>query len=60
MSILKEVSLYRKIKKNFQQDRISSTDCFSSRKISTKSDYFPKLFPSYKKTIVFYKTIPNK
>ena len=59
MSFLKVRNLYRKISRNFQQDQISSTKCFSTRITSTKSDPFHKLYLKKKKKI-YYKTILYK
>ena len=44
ISFLKAMNLYRKIKRYFLQDEISSTKCFSMRNISTNFDPFKKLF----------------
>ena len=54
-SFLKAVNLYWKIKRNFQQDQISSTNCFFSRNTSTKSDFFQKLFLKNNYVMISYK-----
>ena len=61
MSFLKVINIYRKIKKKFQQDQISPTNCSSTRNTSTKSDPFHKLFtPPPQKKFFYYKTILYK
>ena len=44
MSFLKAVNLYRRIWRNFQQDQISPTNCFSTTNASTESDRYRNLF----------------